>query len=290
MAYLSYIYEQINVMSHSPLIDHLAGIRSKQPWLVMSAEEKFSLSGSNDKAISHFYSFEAKNTEEQTFAIPDGCVDILFDCDESRPSAEVFGTPMEAITIGLNKNHRYFGVRFASGVMPDFLNASAGELVGHHYNLLDMVPQANQMFEDIVSSADFSEQADLFGRFFINKEIRKSSDLTSQALRSICETNGTIRINDLEDLTGYTSRTLQRQFRADMGMSPKAFCRIIRCQSAVYDINHSEYVTFSDLACDLGFSDQSHFLREFKKLVNATPLDYLNRVKHETYLERIQYL
>lgn len=277
-------------MSDFPLISHLAGIRSKQPWLVMNAADKFLLSGSDDQTISHFYSFESRNTEEQTFAIPDGCVDILFDCDESRPSAEVFGTPMEAITIELNKNHRYFGVRFASGVMPDFLNASAGDLVGHHYNLLDIVPHANQMFEDIVSSSDFAEQAALFGRFSNNKEIRKPSDLTSQALRSICETNGTIRINDLEDLTGYTSRTLQRQFRADMGMSPKAFCRIIRCQSAVYDINHGDEVAFSDLACDLGFSDQAHFQREFKKLVNATPLDYLNRVKHETYLKRIQYL
>jgi len=260
IAYLKPIYKQDSVMSDFPLISHLAGIRSKQPWLVMNAADKFLLSGSDDQTISHFYSFESRNTEEQTFAIPDGCVDILFDCDESRPSAEVFGTPMEAITIELNKNHRYFGVRFASGVMPDFLNASAGELVGHHYNLLDIVPHANQMFEDIVSSSNFAEQAALFGRFSNNKEIRN------------------------------TSRTLQRQFRADMGMSPKAFCRIIRCQSAVYDINHGDEVAFSDLACDLGFSDQAHFQREFKKLVNATPLDYLNRVKHETYLKRIQYL
>ncbi|MDO6749810.1 helix-turn-helix transcriptional regulator, partial [Gilvimarinus sp. 1_MG-2023] len=82
-----------------------------------------------------------------------------------------------------------------------------------------------------------------------------------------------IHINDLEALTGYTTRSLQRQFRADMGMSPKAFSQIIRCQSAVYDINHSDQVAFSDLASDLGFSDQSHFSREFKKQVNTTPLD-----------------
>jgi AraC-like DNA-binding protein len=49
-------------------------------------------------------------------------------------------------------------------------------------------------------------------------------------------------------------------------------------------------VAFSDLASDLGFSDQSHFSREFKKQVNATPLDYLKRVKHGNYLERIRYL
>jgi AraC-like DNA-binding protein len=277
-------------MSTSSIVSQLADIRSKQPWLVLNSAEKFSLSPSDNQAISHYYSFEPNKSVEQTFAIPDGCVDILFDCDDSHPSAEVFGTPMEAITIELNKGHRYFGMRFVSGVMPDFLNVSAGELVGQHHNLLDIVPQVNQIFEDVVTSSDFSQQVSCLEQFFNNKEMRKSSNLTSQALRGICESNGTIRINELEELTGYTSRTLQRQFRADMGMSPKAFCRIIRCQSAVYGLNHREKVTFSDLACDLGFSDQSHFLREFKKLVHTTPLDYLTRVKHQTYLERIRYL
>ncbi|ETX12416.1 AraC family transcriptional regulator [Marinomonas ushuaiensis DSM 15871] len=277
-------------MSHSSLVNSLAGIRSKQPWLVMNAAEKFSLSGSDNPIISHFYSFEAKDAREATFAIPDGCVDILFDCDSDRPTAEVFGTPMAAMNMELNSQHRYFGVRFLSGIIPDCFNVSAEELIDHHYSFLDVVPQSNQVFEAIVTSSNFTEQAALFGDFFESKETRKPSDLTTQVLQSICQSNGTIRINDLEDLTGYSTRTVQRQFRADMGMTPKAFSQIIRCQSAVYDINHSEEVAFSDLACDLGFSDQAHFQREFKKLVHTTPLDYLHRVKHETYLERIRYL
>ncbi len=277
-------------MAHSPLISYLAGIRSKQPWLVLSAADKFSLSGSDHPTISHFYSFESKSSEEQTFVIPDGCIDILFDCDENNPTAEVFGTPMEAVNVGLDKGNRYFGVRFVSGVMPDILNISAGELIDQHYNLLDLVPQASQMVEEVVGSSNFMEQTSLFGSFFGTEEIRQPSNLTSHALRSICDSNGTIQINELEEETGYTLRTLQRQFRADMGMSPKAFSRIIRCQSAVYDINQSEEVAFSDLASELGFSDQAHFQREFKKLVNTTPLEYLSRVKHENYLNRIQYL
>jgi len=277
-------------MSTSSIVNKLAGIRSKQPWLVMNAANKFSLSGSDNRAISHFYSFESKNTKEQTFAIPDGCVDILFDCDDSHPSAEVFGTPMEAITIELKKNHQYFGVRFIPGVMPDFLNISAGDLVGNHYSLLDLVPNKNHMLEGIVSASSFTQQVTLFGQFFNKETIRKSSDLTSQILQSICKSHGTIRINELEDQTGYTSRTIQRKFLADMGMSPKAYCRIIRCQSAVYDLNNSEKIDFSDLACDLGFSDQSHFLRDFKKQVSTTPLDYLKRVKDENYLRSIRYL
>ncbi|WP_369856413.1 helix-turn-helix domain-containing protein [Candidatus Thalassolituus haligoni] len=277
-------------MSHASLVRYLAGIRSKQPWLVLNSAETFSLSGSDNPVISHFYSFEAKDSTEATFAIPDGCIDILFDCDRNQPTAEVFGTPMKAIDIDLSSHHRYFGVRFVSGAMPDFLNVSAEELIEQHYGFQELVPESNQVFEEIVTSTNFAEQVALFSQFCAGKAVRKSSNLTAQAVRSICESHGSIHINDLEKLTGYTTRSLQRQFRADMGMSPKAFSQIIRCQSAVYDINHSDQVAFSDLASDLGFSDQSHFSREFKKQVNATPLDYLKRVKHGNYLERIRYL
>ncbi|TVQ72840.1 MAG: AraC family transcriptional regulator, partial [Oceanospirillales bacterium] len=78
------------------LINRLGRIRSKQPWLVLSAAEKFLLAGSDNPVISHFYSFEMSHSSQETIAIPDGCVDIIFDCDSSKGTAEVFGTPMRA--------------------------------------------------------------------------------------------------------------------------------------------------------------------------------------------------
>ncbi|MBJ7553453.1 helix-turn-helix domain-containing protein [Marinomonas spartinae] len=277
-------------MSKHALVNRLAEIRSKQPWLVMSAAKNFYLSRSDNPAISHYYSFEVNDSNEQIFAIPDGCVDILFDCDSSHPTAEVFGTPMAAIDIELRSHHRYFGVRFASGVVPDFLQVSAEELIEHHYNFIEVIPESNQVFENIVKQENFTDQVALFKQFYNGQKTRQYSSLTVQAVKTICETKGSVRVEELEDLTGFSTRTIQRQFKADLGMSPKAFSRIIRCQSAVYNINHNDQVTFSDLACDLGFSDQPHFLREFKKLVNTTPMAYQNRVKEQSYLDRIRYV
>lgn len=276
-------------MQQKSMVNRLETIRSKQPWIVLSAEEQFLLASSHHPAISHFYSFEMSRSTQDTIAIPDGCVDIIFDCDSSKANAEVLGTRMEAMNVKFDYGHRYFGVRFASGVMPDCLDISAEELIEHRFFLQDVIPYANQLINAIVEETNFAEQVRLFHQYFENKTIRNLSPLTQSLSRFILERHGNIRIDELADLTGYTTRTIQRQFRADMGMSPKAFGRIIRCQSAIYDINHKEKVTFSDLALDHGFTDQPHFLHEFKKLVNTTPLDYLHRVKHETYTSRIQY-
>lgn len=276
-------------MSQPPsLVNALTGIRSKQPWLVMRSADEFSLSESANPAISHFYGFEALDSKEATVAIPDGCLDILFDCDSTRPSARIFGTPLLAAEIELIRHHRYFGVRFASGLMPDCMDASAEDMIGKSYAIAELISDSNQMFESTVTSECFTRQVALVEEYFSDKVIRKSSSLTSQVLQYIAQSKGNTRISELESLTGYTTRTIERQFRADMGMTPKAYCRIMRCQSAVHSINHGENVKFSELAFDLGFSDQSHFLRDFKKQINTTPLDYLKRVKHDNYLARIQ--
>jgi len=275
-------------MPKQAIVSHLARIRSKQPWMVLSAAEQFSLAGSDQPTISHYYGFEAGDSSEPIFAIPDGCVDILFDCDKTSPKAEVYGTPMEAMQIELIPKHRYFGVRFASGIMPDWLDVSAKELIEQHVSFLNVASESEQVFDAIVSESDFLSQVTSFKEYFNGKKARHFSPLTTAAIKHICDHQGNVRIDELEVLTGYTTRTIQRQFLSDLGLSPKVFCRIVRCQSAVYAINHKE-ITFSDMACDLGFTDQSHFLKEFKKLVSATPMTYQGRIKQHTYLDKIHY-
>ncbi len=265
------------------------GVPTEQPWFVLSAAKHYSLSMSQDPTISHFYSFEANQNNGLTIAIPDGCVDILFDCDADHPNAYVCGSTLEARGAELRHQHRYFGVRFMQGVLPNFLDASASDLVDHRCNLLELVPAFEPTFAQIAEKPDFASQVSTFTQFYKGQMSRELSSLTQSAMQVICEHKGDVRIKQLEAMTGFTSRTLQRQFQADMGMSPKAFSRIVRCQSAVHAINNLDSVVFSELACDLGFSDQPHFLREFKKLVSATPMQYQHRVQQSEYQQRLRY-
>lgn len=272
---------------HATIVD-LKRIRSKQPWMVLSAAETFCLAHSNHPSISHFYSFKASDSPTKTLAVPDGCVDILFDCDATYPSARVFGTPIEAIEADIKNDHRYFGVRFASGTVPDWMAISAGDLVQHGYNLLELAPHVESLFEGVIENSDFAARVALCQGFFEPYAARSLSSLTQAVTQCIFDRQGNIRMDELSMLTDYTTRTIQRVFRADMGMSPKRFSRIVRCQSAIYSIHHNHQMTLSDMAHNLGFSDQSHFLREFKKLVHATPMDYKNQVQQSSYIGRIE--
>ncbi|PLR47640.1 AraC family transcriptional regulator [Chimaeribacter arupi] len=264
-------------------------IHPEQPWFVLSAAGHYAVMGSENPAISHFYRFDRASAAGMTLAVPDGCVDILFDCDDTRPMARVCGTTLEARSAELKAGHHYFGVRFAPGVMPDFLDMMAEELTDREFGFLEVTPGARPVFERIVENPLFSQQVALFNHYFTRRLTRRASAVTAQSLRAIRGQRGNIRVEQLAALTGYTCRTLQRQFRQDTGLSPKAFSRIIRCQSALSCLHQPAAPACSDLALDLGFSDQSHFLREFKKLVSTTPLDYQRRILLEAYRERLCY-
>ncbi|SBT15007.1 AraC family transcriptional regulator [Vibrio celticus] len=274
-------------MSASSLFSNISGIHSKQPFFVLSSEQFLTHLAPDIPEVSHFYSFKAGRSQESTIAIPDGCIDIVFDCNSASPVGQVCGTRLEAGAVSFDPGHQYFGVRFVPGVFPDFLAISAKELIEHELDLHDVIAGSDRLLEQVIYSENFSQKVDVVSQFLKKKQRRKTSELTNQVIAKIRQHKGNIQIQDLERFSGYTSRTLQRTFKNDIGLTPKGFSRAIRCQSAVYDINHREDLTFSDLAIDLGFSDQSHFLREFKKLVNFTPQEYHNKVKEKTYRERI---
>lgn len=267
----------------------VAAFFPEQPWFVFSAARHYSLITSESPAISHFYSFDVAQPQEQPLVIPDGCVDILFDCDATHPTARICGTPLQVRHLDLLPGHHYFGVRFAPGVVPAFPDLTAEELADHEFGFFDVTPEAHQVVEQIVQNPSFRQQATIFNQHFKPSLSRPPTALTQALIRTIRSNRGNVRIQQLEALTGYTSRTIQRQFRQDTGLSPKAFSRIIRCQSALTRINQPGPLSLSDQALELGFSDQPHFQREFRTLVGTTPLDYQRRISREAYGERIRH-
>lgn len=263
-------------------------IHTEQPWFVLGAAKHYDFAIPTDPAISHFYTFEANQSDSTTFAIPDGTVDILFDCDQANPGAKICGSTLQANSAQLKHKHRYFGVRFVAGVVPGFLNLVADDLVNQELDLFDLQLENEELLYQVANTPGFLSQIDLFRNILNTKPHRGPTILTKKLIYEIYGTKGTIRVSELADLTGCSSRTLQRQFQSDMGMSPKAFSRIVRGQTAVHNISHCNQLALSELASDLGFSDQSHFQREFKKLISTTPLNYQRQIKEIDYLNKIR--
>ena len=76
---------------------------------------------------------------------------------------------------------------------------------------------------------------------------------------------------------GRQPRALQRLFRRYVGVSPKWVIRRSRLQSAAEALGASAEVDLVELAAQLGYADQAHFVRDFRTLVGTTPGAYVRR-------------
>lgn len=201
----------------------------EQPWFVLNSS-RYSVMPSEHPAISHFYAFDVAQSTD-VLAVPDGCVDIVFDCDATRPTVRICGTPLEAQRRAASASSLLWRALF-TGVIPGFINVLAADLTEQELDLLKVSGFAQRMFENIVQTPRLEEQMRLFNDYLAPRLMGRTSKLTAMVIQQALVHRGDLRIQQLEDLSGYTSRTIHRQFSQDTGMSPKIFCRIIRCQAA----------------------------------------------------------
>ena len=109
----------------------------KQPFFVTSSRsyEKLIL---NRFGIVHFY--HCFTGTEPRYAIPDGCVDMVFCCDPNHPYAEICGTVLSPQVVLSECNTTYFGVRFLPGYNPVLGSADImAHLVNHRIPLDDLI-------------------------------------------------------------------------------------------------------------------------------------------------------
>lgn len=74
--------------------------------------------------------------------------------------------------------------------------------------------------------------------------------------------------------SGYSARTLQRLFTEYAGVSPAWMIRRYRLLEAAEEVQRGEHLPWAQLASELGYSDQSHLIRDFSAAVGESPAAY----------------
>ncbi len=101
------------------------------------------------------------------------------------------------------------------------------------------------------------------------------SDAVTRAANHLREARGIVSVQDLADEAGLSLRQFQRRFQALTGLNPKHYARICRIGQAVHRKELEPGASWTELALECGYADQSHFIRDFKALTGSLPRDFL---------------
>jgi AraC-like DNA-binding protein len=74
-----------------------------------------------------------------------------------------------------------------------------------------------------------------------------------------------------------SERHLERKFKAFVGVSPKKLQRIIRFEKSLSLLKNAQYSDLTQIGYDLGYTDQSHFIKDFKSFAGLSPYTFLSK-------------
>ena len=88
----------------------------------------------------------------------------------------------------------------------------------------------------------------------------------------IYQTNGTIRIKELNEKLFISPSPFEKRFRKVVGTTAKKFASIVRFNSVLDNLNESK--TLTEICYENNFFDQAHFIKDFKQFTGDTPENF----------------
>jgi AraC-like DNA-binding protein len=135
--------------------------------------------------------------------------------------------------------------------------------------------------ERAVGDDDYGAAVSIVEDHLIGKLLAATVDLKKirAAAQMLHFRKGQFRVAELAEYCNLSSRQLQRQFQDIVGVSPKALARAIRFEEIRKRLMFDPDQSLTDLAHEFGYTDQAHFIRDFKELADRTPGDFAREMQ-----------
>ncbi len=78
-----------------------------------------------------------------------------------------------------------------------------------------------------------------------------------------------------------SQKHLINQFKKYFGLTPKVFHRIFRFNDILKQIRNKQSLKWAEIAYEFGYSDQSHFIKEFKEFSGFNPKKFIDAEFHK---------
>lgn len=97
-----------------------------------------------------------------------------------------------------------------------------------------------------------------------------------EAVEVIRSSRGMVGIEQIARRVGVSRRQLERLFKVQVGVGPKELASLARFEGGVEALPRRR--SWAQLACDMGYADQAHFIRSFTRRAGVTPGEYVREM------------
>jgi AraC-like DNA-binding protein len=221
--------------------------------------------------------------------VPDGYAEIIFtfgggcgvcDNDEVRPLPSPFlmGLLNQPVMFSTQGRLEIIGVRCYPWTVFDLLGLPPGKdglRVFEH-----PVARLQAALDAFVQAGRVDQVVAAIGAYFLAARPQGAVDATLfKAGVAMLEASGAMAVGEVAAAAHATVRTLERKFKQSSGHTVKDVSGLMRFEQARNRLWTEPGVSLAALAQALGYTDQSHLSREFKRYSGVTPSAFAQKRK-----------
>jgi AraC-like DNA-binding protein len=117
--------------------------------------------------------------------------------------------------------------------------------------------------------------------FLASRSKLASNDLLTRAGGAMREAHGTLPVSQVAEAAHATVRTLERKFKQAAGYTVKDVSSLMRFEQVRNHLWWHPAASLAGLASELGYADQAHLSREFKRYSGTTPAAFARNAKRK---------
>lgn len=189
-------------------------------------------------------------------------------------------------TYTMKGNGEIIGVKFNIGALAKDLKFPAITYIDKELASTEFFNfEPSILLENLVNTNNDEDKTHILEAFLLpycspnNSKIKlKNLQRTIKLMKLIKNTPEITSVEKLSKLTNIPVRTIQRYFKEYIGFSPKWIIRKYRLHQALEELENS-HACMADIVSKLGYTDQSHLIKDFKEIIGVNPTAYLSQKK-----------
>jgi AraC-like DNA-binding protein len=211
--------------------------------------------------------------EASVTLLPQPCVNVVLDGGRLA----VAGVGRGRFTYAYRGAGRVLGVKFRPGAFLPFLGSPVGTITDRTFPAERLWGADASALAGELSALPRVEPMIAAVETFLRARWPPEDpqvELVGRIVGALLHDREIARVEDVSRRFGIRPRTLQRLFARYVGVSPKWVLRRYRLHEAAAALAREQERPWAEVAAELGYFDQSHFIRDFTAAIGLTPVAY----------------
>jgi len=242
------------------------------------------------ESIFHYEGFQPDHSIERV--VPTGHIFIIFELDGyvrhtfDNKTLErngiytqvwVSGNQSNYLSISAHENSEMLVIQLKPNGFLPVIHKPISELNGKVIKAEDLFGQRIlEIRQELLNEAEVVDKFKIIEDWLLNridesKAPNAELDEVLEQLRNLSIENHNVIISNYPK----TQKNLINQFKKYYGLTPKMFHRIFRFNEVLQELHKNKSISWTQIAYQFGYSDQSHFIKEFNEFSGFNPQKFI---------------